>query len=964
MVDLISQIANNDNIPLFNIISENSSDLIAILNDEFKFEYVNSKAHQNLTGYTKQDLVGKKANKLIHPKDYKKSIKNLKNVVKSGVEQGELRIKCKDENYKWVHMKAIRIRGDQEQQKILLIAKEIMKPKLITSKNEDRFKEMLDNLTEIRFWKFLQPKQAIAAYQESQEMLRLIMDSIPQFIAWKDKNLVYVGCNTNFIEFMGFNDEREIIGKTDFDLKWTEEQAVSLRVKDMRVLESSYAEYHIIEFWKLNNREIWLDINIIPLHDLNGNVVGILETFDDITDRKKIEEALRDTISQLKNTNRKLKESEERYRDLTEFLPEAIYEADLDFNVKYVNPSGLEKFGFTQNDIQSGLKIFDGFDPNEFQKVRKNMENLFNDSNPESHEYLMKKKDGTTFNGEILSTPLYRNEKPVGLIGVIHDITERKNAEQKLKASEKKYRHLFNSSPYAIWLLDLKGYVKDCNVMTDKLLSVTSREDIIGKHFIEVLKLFQTRGDPRFRDLQEILPRRFKKLLKDEPLIPLEFEIARGDGKEFWITLDASLVNVGDETLVQVFIRDISDRKKAEMKIKESEEKYRLISEHVNDLILILDADGKFVFCNETFKKILGYHPNELIGKTPLSLVHPDDKKGVISDFYKGLAGDKTTSVARFKRKDSEYVWIESIGNVSYDEKGNPIKLFAVSRDITERKMMEKKLRKSEEELKILNKQLEQKVRERTKELLDSQEKLKKQNIELKKLDHLKDEFITAAAHELKTPLISIAGYTDYILMKYQDLLNHEIKEDLLIVQRNIKRLQNLMNQLLDVLKIDSQKMVLNVESTKIKELIKNCVEELSYLIKEKHHDISINIDDCLEVKLDEERIFQVISNLLSNAIKFTPEGGKIEMAADLDDKGKKLIFKIKDSGIGLTADEIQRMFKKFEMIEREEGKFYQKGTGLGLYISKGFIQAHGGEIWATSEGKNKGTTIQFTLPI
>jgi signal transduction histidine kinase len=96
------------------------------------------------------------------------------------------------------------------------------------------------------------------------------------------------------------------------------------------------------------------------------------------------------------------------------------------------------------------------------------------------------------------------------------------------------------------------------------------------------------------------------------------------------------------------------------------------------------------------------------------------------------------------------------------------------------------------------------------------------------------------------------------------------------------------MNQLLDVLKIDSQKMVLNVESTKIKELIKNCVEELSYLIKEKHHDISINIDDCLEVKLDEERIFQVISNLLSNAIKFTPEGGKIEMAANLNDKGKK----------------------------------------------------------------------------
>ncbi|MFX0072790.1 MAG: sensor histidine kinase, partial [Candidatus Hermodarchaeota archaeon] len=227
-----------------------------------------------------------------------------------------------------------------------------------------------------------------------------------------------------------------------------------------------------------------------------------------------------------------------------------------------------------------------------------------------------------------------------------------------------------------------------------------------------------------------------------------------------------------------------------------------------------------------------------------------------------------------------------------------------------------------------------------------------------------KDEFITTAAHELKTPLISISGYTDYILMKYKEILNPEIGHDLLIVQRNIERLQTLMNQLLDVMKIDSQKMQLNKELTNVPQTIHDCINELSYLIKEKNHEVICNFDDDFSLLLDPDRIFQVFSNLLSNAIKFTPHNGKIEISAEKDEQNNEYVFKVKDNGVGLKDTELERLFKKFEIVKQANNEEYNKGTGLGLYISKGFIQAHGGKIWAGSEGLDKGTTIYFTLPL
>ena len=292
-----------------------------------------------------------------------------------------------------------------------------------------------------------------------------------------------------------------------------------------------------------------------------------------------------------------------------------------------------------------------------------------------------------------------------------------------------------------------------------------------------------------------------------------------------------------------------------------------------------------------------------------------------------------------FKKKNGEEIIAQLNAHVIDKSSEGPIEVEGTFIDITEKFRLEQKLKESERILKA-------------------------QNIELKKIDKIKNDFITMAAHELKTPLISIYGYTDYILTKHDKELNQEIKDDLHIVQRNITRLRNYMNQLLDVMKIDEDKLKINKETRNICEIMDNCISELSYQIKEKGHQLLRSCDNLIMLNIDSERIFQVLSNLLSNAIKFTPNNGRIEIKGQKDDK--QYVFRIIDSGIGLTEQELEKIFNKFEIVKQldDDTIAKEKGTGLGLYISKGIIEAHGGRIQASSEGRNKGTTFTFTIPL
>jgi signal transduction histidine kinase len=265
-----------------------------------------------------------------------------------------------------------------------------------------------------------------------------------------------------------------------------------------------------------------------------------------------------------------------------------------------------------------------------------------------------------------------------------------------------------------------------------------------------------------------------------------------------------------------------------------------------------------------------------------------------------------------------------------------------------------------------VNKYLNRLVQERTKELEIANEELKqneivlkKSNEELKKLDRLKDEFISVASHELRTPIQPILGLSEVLHDKIKDTKQIELIDAII---RNAKRLQQLTEDILDVTKIESQSLKLNKERFNLSELISTIVEEYKNEIGKDNGNIKLVnsiIKDTVIIEADRHRISQVISNLIDNAIKFTKKG---TITISIEKKDDWAIVSIKDTGTGIEPEIMPKLFSKFA------SKSYQ-GTGLGLFICKSIVEAHGGKIWAennnnAADGKKGGATFSFTLSI
>ena len=274
-----------------------------------------------------------------------------------------------------------------------------------------------------------------------------------------------------------------------------------------------------------------------------------------------------------------------------------------------------------------------------------------------------------------------------------------------------------------------------------------------------------------------------------------------------------------------------------------------------------------------------------------------------------------------------------------------------------ERKEATDQLAKLNEELKSFNSQLETKVEERTKQLEEAVEVAEASN-------RAKSDFLASMSHELRTPLNAIIGFSQVLNEKYFGDLNDKQSEYVADIVDSGKHLLSLINDILDLSKIEAGKMELDVSEVKISELLQNSL----VMIKEKalSHSISLDLQiaeniNGTKIKGDERRLKQVMFNLLSNSAKFTPDGGAITVEARKEEK--ELEISVSDTGIGMTPQEQKKLFEAFYQASGGiKGK--TPGTGLGLAITKSIVEKHGGKIWMESEGTNKGSKFTFTLPV
>jgi len=261
-----------------------------------------------------------------------------------------------------------------------------------------------------------------------------------------------------------------------------------------------------------------------------------------------------------------------------------------------------------------------------------------------------------------------------------------------------------------------------------------------------------------------------------------------------------------------------------------------------------------------------------------------------------------------------------------------------------------------------LQKVLEEK--QRFVKLRDFAAQLEKANQDLKRIDEMKSEFVSIASHELRTPLASIKNAVQLILQGKTGEINENQKKFLSMADRNISRLTNILNSLLDLSRIESGKIDMKIEELDPKALIEFILSSLKPQADGKSAQLKIEIGKKLpSVYGDREKVEQILTNLVGNAIKFTPEGGEISVSVQPSPRGgNKLAISVRDSGIGISEDQQEKIFEKFHQVE---GSLHRSvsGTGLGLAITKGLVEAHHGEIWVESE-IGKGSTFTFTLPI
>lgn len=401
--------------------------------------------------------------------------------------------------------------------------------------------------------------------------------------------------------------------------------------------------------------------------------------------------------------------------------------------------------------------------------------------------------------------------------------------------------------------------------------------------------------------------------------------------------------------------------------ISETQTYLKNVLDNSADIIITTDNEGRIVEFNKGASRILGYSKDEVIGKKAEELwLNPVERQQILKILEKEdhVANYETQLVAKDGRIIDVSLTLSYIKNGNGKIQGT----VGISKDITEKKKLERAIEERNLELKELNERLEEKVIERTRDL-------ERANRELERSNNLKNQFIATMSHELRTPLNSILGFSELLLDESFGVLTDKQRRYVNNIYNSGNHLLQLINNILDIAKIESGKMELHYETFPIRQVLSEVENILRPLLNKKAQNLTILIDDRLSlINADRVKFKQILYNLASNAIKFTHEKGEITIKADLVEKtisayGNKksccnnyLKLSVIDTGIGIKKEHHEKVFLEFEQLDNSYSRKYE-GTGLGLALTKKLVELHGGEIYVDSE-EGKGSTFTVFLPL
>jgi len=662
------------------------------------------------------------------------------------------------------------------------------------------------------------------------------------------------------------------------------------------------------------------EISSSVFKDADGNLKTSM-IIRDMTERRRQEEARA--------------EIENRLRRFLEMAPLPIFHVDKDGSIIFRNERFIRVFGYTHDDVPTLTEWWSCAYPD--PDYRRWVKETWNDAlrraaeegkDIEPHEYMVTCKSGEQRTVEISGIILGED-----FFGTFIDLTERKQAEATVRKERDFSSMVIDSLPGIFYMYDENRRFLRWNKNFEQVSGYTGAEIAV----MSPLDFFV--GEER-----NILEARISEVfIKGVSEVEAEFVAKDGMRTPFYFT-GLTIKIDGRPCLIGVGI-DVSDRRRTRNALQESEARYRALLETA-PVGIAVHAEGKIVFANPFGAHLLGATSKEQIAGKPIQqIIHPDGIKQAQDRILRMLAGEKGLYPSEdvYLRLDGSPINVEVMATPLIYQ-GKPAVQVIVA-DITQRK-------RTEEELGKYRDHLEDLVRERTKELEQA-------NLRLQELDRLKSMFIASMSHELRTPLNSIIGFTGIILMGMSGPISDVQRKQLGMVKNSANHLLALINDVIDVSKIEAGKADLGIEVFDLRPLILEVKESFAVALSSKGLSLKFQADEELHVTSDRRRVNQILVNLVGNAVKFTEAGS---VAVFVTKSERRVEISVSDTGVGMTEKDMERLFEAFSRIHIQSRPMVE-GTGLGLYLSRRIAALLGGEITAKSE-PGKGSKFTLSLPL
>ncbi len=656
-----------------------------------------------------------------------------------------------------------------------------------------------------------------------------------------------------------------------------------------------------------------------PIKNKEGVITGVVLVFSD--------------VSESYAAQKQIQESEERMRGIYTIAPAGIGIV-VNRVLKEVNPLVCEMTGYTREELLEKDAVMLYPSKEEYDFVGREKYRQISETGTGRLETLWKKKDGTLINIILSSTPIDSKDLSKGTIFTALDITERKQAEEALRKSEE-------------MMLSSQSVAHICSYSTN--LNVNELDRSVWECSPEFYKIFgidksyphTIAGWAGFihPDHREELVAYHEYVVKNRIPFSHEYKIIRiNDGEERWVQGTGEFVydESGKPVRMHGAIQDITERKHSEEALCKSEAIKNKMVSNIGDVIVIIDKDGINRYKSPNIEKWFGWKPEDLVGKSTWDAVHPEDLESCKS-FIQSLAGEHNASgkiELRYRKKDGSYCPIE-IAIVNLLQDPNIQGFLGNYHNISERKKAEQ-------------------------ELITAKEHAEES-------DRLKSAFLANMSHEIRTPMNGILGFAE--LLKEQGLTGEQQQKYIRIIEKSGARMLNIINDIIDISKIESGLMKLDKIETNINEQIEYIYTFFKPEVEAKGMKLSFNAPLTAQeatITTDREKVYAILTNLVKNAIKYSNKG-IIEIGYTIVETlhARSLLqFYVKDNGIGIPKDRHEAIFERFVQADITD-KMAHQGAGLGLSITRAYVEMLGGKIWVESDHdlERQGSTFYFTLP-